>query len=84
MFLLTLKLATSKMRAESSNSCVFGCKPLLADAAGEAGCLLMLFAAESHCCHGGQYVSVNNLAWRGSPALTLKTLLNDSAETEQD
>lgn len=36
------------------------------------------------CCHGGQYVPVNNLAWRSLPALTFKTLLKGSAETEQD
>ena len=42
------------------------------------------FCYSPTCCHGGQCVSVNNLAWRGLPALTLRTLLDDSAETEGD
>lgn len=58
---------------------VFGCSRPLADASGGLGCLLTFSQSTSACCHGGQYVSVNNLAWRSLSALT-QTLLNSSAQ----
>lgn len=51
---------------------VFGCSTPLADASGGLGCLLTFLQLTSACCHGGQYVSVNNLAWRSLSALTLQ------------
>ena len=50
----------------------FGCSSPLADASGGLGCLLTFLQLTSACCHGGQYVSVNNLAWRSLSALTLQ------------
>lgn len=41
---------------------VFGCYSPLADALGAVGCLLTFLLLAPACCHGGQYVSVNNLA----------------------
>lgn len=44
----------------------------IGSALGAVGCLLTFLQPTSACCHGGQYVSVNNLAWRSLSALTLK------------
>ena len=62
----------SEPAAAEPREAQFGCSSPLADASGGLGCLLTFLQLTSACCHGGQYVSVNNLAWRSLSALTLQ------------
>ena len=69
---LTLQACSCWTERGMNSRPVFGCSNPLADASGGLGCLLTFLLPTSACCHGGQYVSVNNLAWRSLSALSLQ------------